>query len=209
MPSASGVAIGQYSGWNCKGEHCYSRQPQHLFHHGQSSFSRKQLRDNVLVTSVRESNLGNREISESVTSVTTFSSALEDIETNTLNAIPGSLRRLEYLSDLRSPSGTYIHWGLARTHGDQAASKALARAHQALLSHVLSTPLRSLLEDLEDSSHQAGLAPDLYAQRLFGRGFSLLPPDPGAGSAGHLNSVLVALSGLAKVRQADATRPTS
>lgn len=163
----------------------------------------------MLGTSVRESNLSNCEISESVTSVTTFSSALEDIETNTLKAIPGTLRRLEYLSNLRGPSGSYTHWGLARVHGDLAASKALAQAHQVLLSRVLSTPLRGLLRDLEDSSRQAGLAPTLYAQQLFGRSFSLLPPDSGAGPAGHLSSVLVALSGLAKVQEADATRPTS
>jgi hypothetical protein len=128
----------------------------------------------------------------------TLTSPLEDLKATTLKAIAGSLRRLEYLSGLRNTGGTYAHWGLARVYGDSAATRALARAHRSLVSQILSTPLRQLLEDIEKSSEVAGVPPKTYLKRLCDQSPDLLPPEPGAGAGRHLNSVLHALSSLSR-----------
>jgi len=126
----------------------------------------------------------------------TLISALEDLQETTLRAINGCLRKLEYVAGLRSQAGTYTHWGLVRVHGEGCADKALAQVHRALLSEVLSTPLRNLERDAEQSSQLAGIPPKVYLERLSGGSSRLLPPSPGAGSARHLNSMLHALSSL-------------
>jgi hypothetical protein len=137
----------------------------------------------------------------------TLNSALEDLRTTTLRAISGSLRGLEYFAGLRNSEGTYAHWGLARVHGDLPAAKALEQEHRLLVSRILSTPLQRLLGDVEQSSQTADTTPALYLERLI-HDLDLLPPEPGAGAARHLSSVLHALSALARV-PADATRLTS
>lgn len=131
-----------------------------------------------------------------------LNSPSEDLAASTLASIAGTLRKLEYLSGLRSQTGRYVHWGLARVYGEAAANGALQRAHRAVLSQVLSTPLRNLLIDAEQSSKLAGLEPEAYLQRLKARGPCLLPPEPDVGSGRHLNSVLRALSELS-IRQAE------
>lgn len=141
--------------------------------------------------------------------MTTLKSPTEDLETKTLSAISGRLRKLEYLSGLRTQSGTYVHWGLSRVYGELAANKALRCAHLALVSEILSTPLRRLLQDLEQSSEVAGVPPTRYAEQLSARCADLLPLEPGPGSMAHFSSVLHALSGLAKAQTAAANHPTS
>jgi hypothetical protein len=137
----------------------------------------------------------------------TFHSALEDLRTTTLDAISGTLRKLEYLAGLRSSRGTYDHWGLARVHGESAAKKALEQEHRLLVSTVLATPIQLLLEDVDQSSHTEQITPTQYLARLQ-RDPRLLPPNPGAGSAQHFSSVLHALSSLVRNRRG-ANRPTS
>lgn len=137
----------------------------------------------------------------------TLNSALEDLRGTTLRAISGGLRALEYLSRLRNQAGAYAHWGLARVYGEMSARKALVQAHRSLVAQVLSTPLRKLKEDAEFSSELAGMPAARYIERL--RELPLLPPEPGAGSARHLNSVLHALLILAQSRTPDAIRPAS
>jgi hypothetical protein len=126
----------------------------------------------------------------------TLISALEDLQETTLRAVTGCLRKLEYVAGLRSNAGTYTHWGLVRVHGEGTAKKALTQAHRAMLSEVLSTPLRKLEEEAEQSSQLAGLPPKVYLEQLSGGSSRLLPPSPGAGSERHLSSVLHALSSL-------------
>lgn len=138
----------------------------------------------------------------------TLLSALEDLQETTLRAITGCLRRLEYLSGLRSKEGGYAHWGLGRIYGDSAAKRALAQAHRSVLSQVLAMPIRKLVEDVQQSSEKAGVPPDAYLERLSTSSPQLLPPEPGAGSARHLSSVLHALSSLLKSRKRDANPPT-
>jgi hypothetical protein len=155
-------------------------------------------RDNVLSAVSLPDYRRNVILLENVT-VMTLNSALEDLRCTTLKAISGSLRKLEYFAGLRDREGTYTHWGLARTHGDLAAKKALEQEHRNLVSRILSTPLDRLLVDVEQSSRIAGTTPALYLEQL-SQNLDLLPPQPGAGSARHFNSMLHALSGLVKVR---------
>lgn len=136
-------------------------------------------------------------------------SALEDLHESTLKALKGCLRRLEYLAVLHRNEGDYDHWGLARVHGDSPARKALTQAHRSQVSEVLSTPIRDLMEDARESSESLGLPPSTYIERLCERGTGLLPPEPGPGSARHLNSVLQALSSLLKNRSQGAIRRAS
>jgi hypothetical protein len=141
----------------------------------------------------------------------TLKSAFEDLRETTLQAITGCWRKLDYVSGLRHKSSEdYVHWGLGRVYGDPQADKALSQAHKLLVSQVLSTPIRELMEDVDLSSRVAGVPPDTYLERLRKRGVDLLPSSPGAGSARHLNSVLYALSGLVKGRRKpDAIRRAS
>ncbi|MGA9039710.1 MAG: hypothetical protein WB421_04170 [Terriglobales bacterium] len=140
----------------------------------------------------------------------TLKSAFEDLRETTLQAITGCLRKLDYVSGLRNRREDYAHWGLGRVHGDPQANKALTQAHKSLVSQVLSTPIRQLVDDAELSSKMAGVPTGIYVERLRKRGPGLLPSAPGAGSARHLNSVLYALSGLVKARRKpDAIRRAS
>jgi len=136
-----------------------------------------------------------------------LNSAVEDLRATTLRAISGSLRKLQYLAGLRTSEGNYLHWGLARVHGDMAAAKALEQEHRSLLSKILATPIQTLVEEVKSSSEVAGLPPATYLEQLTGDR-DLLPPEPGAGSERHLNSVLRALSHLVK-NPRGAIRPTS
>jgi hypothetical protein len=136
-----------------------------------------------------------------------LASAQQDLRDTTLKAISGGLNKLQYLVDLRDTGSSYSHWGLSRTHGEQAASKALAEEHRELISTLLATPVRILLKDVQRCSEAAGIAPAVYLEGLCAKRTALLlPPEPSAGSERHLNSVLRALSELVK-SQSDATRP--
>ena len=137
----------------------------------------------------------------------TLNSALEDLRETTLKALTGGLDRLEYLAGLRDREGNYTHWGLARIHGEPAATKALVYEHHTLVSRILATPIKTLLEDLELCSRCAGVAPAAYLKHL--SGLYLLPPDLGAPAQRHFNSVLHALSSLAVARSQGATRLAS
>jgi hypothetical protein len=139
----------------------------------------------------------------------TLKSALEDLSRTTLEAVSGCLRKLEYLAGLRVDQQSYLHWGLSRVHGDIPANKALTTAHRTAVSRVLSTPLRTLLEDVERASTELGLAPEKYLEKLTEREALLLPQNPGAGARRHLSSVLRALLGLERHRGKNATRQAS
>ena len=134
-------------------------------------------------------------------------SALENLQETTLKAITGCLRRLEYLSWLRDREGGYAHWGLQRVYGETNSKRALADAHRAQLSGILSTPIRKLEKDAEESSAEAEIPPSEYLAKLSASGTRLLPPNPGTGSGRHLNSVLHALASLTKSRKLGANPP--
>jgi hypothetical protein len=125
----------------------------------------------------------------------------EDLQARTLRAVAGLLGKLDYFANLRQKDGSYQHWGLARVHGESAAQKALADAHRGLVSVILRTPLRKLLEDLEESRGSQSATQAEFLEDLQTRESEAFPQDPGAGYRRHLNSVLQALSALTKIRQ--------
>jgi hypothetical protein len=139
----------------------------------------------------------------------TLKSAFDDLSRITLRAIEGCLQKLEYLAGLRGRAGEYAHWGFGKVYGQATANKTLEAAHRETVSKVLSTPLAELLEDVETASRSGHEGVEAYLKRLAGQREDLLPKNPGAGSARHLNSVLHALLGLVRSRQRNATRRAS
>jgi hypothetical protein len=139
----------------------------------------------------------------------TLKSALQDVKETTLAAVSGLLGKLAYLGSLRRASGRYSHWGMVAVHGADSAERALRTAHTEVVSGILRTPLASLEGDLRKSSENSGLTPEAYVQELRARFDDLLPGErKETPAAGHLSSVLVALSSLEKNRER-ATRSTS
>lgn len=136
----------------------------------------------------------------------TLLSAFEDLVSRTLSALPGTLEKLEYVAGLKQADGRYTHWGLAKVHGEAAVQEAVAEAHSLLIGEMLRTPLRSLMEDAKSScaARQRPAVP--YLEELSKRTTSLLPSQAGGESTRHFNSVLHALSALARSQQR-ATRP--
>lgn len=139
----------------------------------------------------------------------TLKSAFEDLSRNTLKAISGSLQKLEYLAGLRASEGGYSHWGFGKVHGQSTANKALGDAHHGAVSQVLSTPLSTLLMDVEESAQAEGRSAEKYLGDLSQKNNELLPRNPGPGSARHLRSVLFALLKLERNRERTATRRAS
>ena len=131
----------------------------------------------------------------------TLKSVKEDLQLRTLRAVSGVLGKLEYFASLRQEDGSYSHWGLSRVYGEEAAQRALAEAHKNNVSQVLRTPLRKLLEDVQESGGQNAEERARFLQQLQHREPESVPKDPSAGSRRHLSSVLHALSALAKTRE--------
>lgn len=139
----------------------------------------------------------------------TLKSALQDAKETTLAAVSGLLGKLTYLSSLRRAEGRYKHWGLELVHGPESSERALKAAHAEIVAGVLRAPLKSLVEDLDESSRGIGVAARLYVEQMRERVHELLPGErPESPAATHLNSVLLALSCLEKNR-GRATRSTS
>jgi len=139
----------------------------------------------------------------------TLRSALQDVKETTLAAVTGRLGKLTYLASLRRPRGGYEHWGMEAVYGLESAERALRTAHTEVVAAVLRTPLASLVKDLEESSRGSGVAAPAYLDQMRNRFEDLLPSGRNdSPAARHLNSVLLALSTLEKVR-ARATRSTS
>jgi len=137
----------------------------------------------------------------------TLLGALDYFLETTLSVLPGLLMKLDYLSGLRE-ADEYSHWGMVRVHGEKAAKEALAEAHGMVISEILRTPLRKLMEDAETSSRAEDKEPLAYLENLCRQPAVLLPDRVGGGSTRHFSSVLHALSALARNQQR-AIRPTS
>lgn len=131
----------------------------------------------------------------------TLKSVKEDLQASTLRAVSGLLGKLEYFTSLRQQDGSYSHWGLSRVHGEEAAQRALAEAHQESVSQILRTPLRNLVDDAQQASNQNGMDQPCFLQRLEDHKDQTLPRNPSAGSRRHLSSVLRALSALVRTRR--------
>jgi hypothetical protein len=139
----------------------------------------------------------------------TLKSALQDFKETTLAAVSGLLGKLAYLASLRRAHGRYEHWGMESVHGAESSERALKTAHSEVVAGVLRTPLRSLANDLEESSRKDGVNPKVFVDEMKDRFEDLLPGERNdSPTVSHLNSVLVALSSLQKHR-GRATRSTS
>jgi hypothetical protein len=138
----------------------------------------------------------------------TLKSALQDVKETTLAAVSGLLGKLAYLGSLRRVEGRYQHWGMEAVHGAESSERALKTAHSEIVAGVLRTPLESLVEDLEKSSKESGVAAGAFVEGLQDRLEDLLPAGQDSPTANHLSSVLLALSRLEKYR-GRATRSTS
>jgi hypothetical protein len=131
----------------------------------------------------------------------TLKSALQDVKDTTLTAVSGLLGKLAYLASLRRAQGRYRHWGIELIHGPESCERALKVAHTEVVAGVLRAPLKSLLEDLDESSRGSGVAARSYIEGMREHLNELLPGErPESPAARHLNSVLLALSCLQKNR---------
>jgi hypothetical protein len=131
----------------------------------------------------------------------TLKSALQDVKETTLAAVSGLLGKLVYLASLRRAQGRYEHWGMELVHGPESSERALKTAHAEVMAGVLRTPLASLVEDLDESSRDSGVAAQAYVEGMRARFEDLLPGErQDSPAASHLNSVLLALSSLQKHR---------
>lgn len=130
----------------------------------------------------------------------TLRSALEDLLGSTLASVSGLLAKIDYLSSLRNGdrSGPYQHWGLTRVYGEHAAQQAMAEAHRTLFLKVLRTSLRQLHHGTDLGGALLSIPAQDYLKEVRARRSDLLPADLGGGSGRHFNSVLQALSSLAK-----------
>ena len=150
-----------YRGGQGKSQQSGSQHEKSLFH-GEISLLKWELhRDNVTAEGFLRRNRGGFCLPENVTEMT-LKSALDDLSRTTLEAVTGCLSKLEYLAGLRHRAGDYAHWGMGKVYGRSTANKALGTAHREVVSVVLSTPLGTLLEDVEKSSAQAGVDAEKY-----------------------------------------------
>ena len=133
-------------------------------------------------------------------------SPLEDFEATTLQAIPGLLAKLHYIARLHDGHGNYLHWGMGRTHGEEAARRAIRTSHAAVLTQVLRMPLRLLDEDLQRSAAGVRMTAQELLRWLIQQAPQVLLERAGAPSQKHLKAVLHALWALLESR-ACATRP--
>lgn len=123
-------------------------------------------------------------------------SAIEDFESTTLGAIPGLLGKLHYLGGLHDGRGHYAHWGMGRTHGKEAARRAIRASHAAVLTQVLRTPLRELDEDLRRSASGRQVTIPAFLASLKTLEGRALPERSTPAAGKHLTAVLDALSAL-------------
>jgi len=132
------------------------------------------------------------------TDKTMILSAAEDFSGKTLAAVPGTLGKLRYVAGLRQDSGVYSHWGMSRSHGDAAANQAIAGAHADIFVEILRTPLNELAGELERLAGEHETNSRELVAALLAEGELLVPQSLKGGSRRHFNSVLLALSALAK-----------
>src|SRR3954447_12563030 len=128
-----------------------------------------------------------------------INSAADDFSRVTLGAIPGTLGKLLYVAGLRQTNGTYVHWGLTRTHGEQSADQAIGEAHSHLFLSLLRTPVRKVWEETGNLAEEQNSNVQEYVDRLMQKGDLLIPADLSGGGRHHFNSVLLALCCLAGI----------
>src|SRR5262245_45349881 len=90
------------------------------------------------------------------TEQTQLQRAARDLAERTLQFIPGHLAKLLYLACTRDyNSGRYYHDGLAYQFSSAAAEAALASAHQEAFEQFVFSPLKIVVEELDQFIHSA------------------------------------------------------
>jgi hypothetical protein len=135
--------------------------------------------------------------------IMTILSAQLDFVHRTLAALPGSFSKLVYLARLRNSWGEYEHWGLARTHGELPAKKAIEQAHTEMFLEVLRMPLAKLVSDYE-SFRDSG--DDAWQPDLFDEAASLVPRGLGGGGRKHFKLIVNVLWSLEHSRASARSR---
>ncbi len=133
---------------------------------------------------------------------------LDDFLLRTLARVPGAWGKLYYLSSLRDAEGSYRHWGMIRSYGEQAAGQTMAEAHQIAVLRLLRTPMAELLRDVQESAAARNQTIPEFVHVLATRMPALLPKQMAGGSALHFNSVLQALACLTRADKGS-THPAS
>jgi hypothetical protein len=83
--------------------------------------------------------------------------AAEDLRRRTLAGIRDPLDQLIYLASMRDyNTGLYYHAGLSTRFGDDVACEALAHCHHEAYWRLLSSPLESVVEQLESYASRSG-----------------------------------------------------
>ena len=132
----------------------------------------------------------------------TLYSALEDLASRTLMALPGRFSRLLYLAGLRDPRGRYSHWGMNLVHGEDEVQRAAAESHGQVVADVLRTPLQHLELDALHAAQLLGDPSEKILSDMQGDPSPLLTPDAAPETQKHFSSVLMALGRLAQAKRA-------
>jgi hypothetical protein len=123
-------------------------------------------------------------------------SSTEDFSKSTLAAVPGTIGKLQYVAGLRT-GDDYVHWGMARSHGEENASVTIAQAHSDLFSSVLHAPISGLWDEVQDLAGREQQDVFQFVEDLLAQKNLLIPVELRGGSQRHFNSVLLALCRLA------------
>jgi hypothetical protein len=77
--------------------------------------------------------------------------ATEDFKQRSLGALPTLLEKLAYICSLQTVEGEYRHWGLARTHGDRPAQRAIMTTHVETAAELVQSPIREIYREYQEA----------------------------------------------------------
>lgn len=118
-------------------------------------------------------------------------SVFQDFMKRTLNLLNGVWSRLNYIRELKTPDGSYEHWGLSKIYGERAAHDAIADIHSELYLQLLRTPLQELHEQLSLAAEDANCSRRELIDQLLQQRKRIMPADLRGGEPEHFRSVLV------------------
>jgi hypothetical protein len=129
----------------------------------------------------------------------TLMSAYEDFVRRTLPCLRTRWQKLGYIADLKTESGRYSHWGLARVHGEEAAESSIAQAHAEVWVDILRTPMSVLMKELEETASDEVGGPEQCLVRL--KHGAVVPRQLNGGSPQHFRSIVATLSALSRAER--------
>src|SRR5262249_44624604 len=109
----------------------------------------------------------------------------------TLSALSGLWAKLLYMAELRSDDGKYHHWGHSRVHGESGSQIALSKAHSELYITLLRSPIRELVEEINDGSDTREVVGKIACCKKHKK--QMIPENLEGGSPRHLNSIALAV----------------